>query len=42
MRVKREFSNKMELRYTPKLRFRMDFKNDKKIKTEKIIDDLNG
>ncbi len=31
LRIKKEFSKKIELRYTPKLRFRMDFKKEKNL-----------
>jgi len=36
LRIKKEFSRKIELRYTPKLRFRMDFKPEERIDSKEI------
>ncbi len=36
LKIKKDFSRKIQLRYTPKLRFRIDFK-----KEEKLTDELN-
>jgi len=37
-RIKRNFSSRIELRYTPKLKFKLDVEREKSFKLEKVID----
>ena len=37
-RIKRDFSSRIELRYTPKLKFKLDVEREKSFKLEKVID----
>ena len=39
-RIKRDFSSRIELRYTPKLKFKLDVEREKSFKLEKVIDKL--
>lgn len=39
-RIKRDFSSRIELRYTPKLKFKLDFERDKFFKLDNVIDKL--
>ena len=39
-RIKRDFSSKIELRYTPKLKFKLDVEREKFFKLDKAIDKL--
>ena len=39
-RIKKDFSSRIELRYTPKLKFKLDFEREKYFKLEKAIDKL--
>ena len=39
-RIKRDFSSRIELRYTPKLKFKLDVEREKYFKLEKVIDKL--
>ena len=39
-RIKRDFSSRVELRYTPKLKFKLDVEKEKSFKLEKVIDKL--
>ena len=39
-RIKRDFSSKIELRYTPKLKFKLDVERDKFFKLDNVIDKL--
>ena len=39
-RIKRDFSLRIELRYTPKLKFKLDVEREKSFKLEKVIDKL--
>ena len=39
-RIKREFSSKIELRYTPKLKFRLDSEKQKQSNLNKALDNL--
>ena len=39
-RIKRDFSSSIELRYTPKLKFKLDVEREKSFKLEKVIDKL--
>ncbi len=41
IKVKKEFSEKIVLRYTPKLKFRFDYLRKKSFEIDKIIDDLS-
>ena len=41
IKVKKEFSEKVVLRYTPKLRFRFDFLRKQSFEIDKIIDGLS-
>ena len=37
-RIKRNFSSRIELKYTPKLKFKLDVEREKSFKLEKVID----
>jgi len=39
-RIKRDFSSRIELRYTPKLKFKLDVEREKFFKLDKAIDKL--
>ena len=39
-RIKKDFSSRIELRYTPKLKFKLDVEREKSFKLEKVIDKL--
>ena len=39
-RIKRDFSSRIELRYTPKLKFKLDVERDKFFKLDNVIDKL--
>jgi ribosome-binding factor A len=39
-RIKRDFSSRIELRYTPKLKFKLDVEREKFYKLDKAIDKL--
>ena len=39
-RIKRNFSSRIELRYTPKLKFKLDVEREKSFKLEKVLDKL--
>ena len=39
-RIKKDFSSRIELRYTPKLKFKLDVEREKYFKLEKVIDKL--
>lgn len=39
-RIKRDFSSRIELRYTPKLKFKLDVEREKSFRLEKVIDKL--
>ena len=39
-RIKRDFSSRIELRYTPKLKFKLDVEREKFFKLDKVIDKL--
>lgn len=40
-RIKKEFSSRIELRYTPKLKFKLDNLRDKTFDIDKALDSLN-
>ena len=42
IKVKKEFSEKIALRYTPKLKFRFDYLRKQSFKIDKLIDGLSG
>ena len=42
IKVKKEFSEKIVLRYTPKLKFRFDYLRKQSFKIDKLIDGLSG
>ena len=42
IKVKKEFSQKIILRYTPKLKFRFDYLRKQSFKIDKLIDGLSG
>ena len=39
-RIKKEFSSRIELRYTPKLKFRLDEERERLFKLNKVLNDL--
>lgn len=39
-RIKKDFSSRIELRYTPKLKFKLDVEREKSFRLEKVIDKL--
>ena len=39
-RIKKDFSSRIELRYTPKLKFKLDVERDKFFKLDNVIDKL--
>ena len=39
-RIKKEFSSRIELRYTPKLKFRLDEKTERLFELNKVLNDL--
>ena len=39
-RIKKEFSSRIELRYTPKLKFRLDEETEKLFELNKVLNDL--
>ena len=39
-RIKRDFSSRIELRYTPRLKFKLDDEKEKFFKLDKVIDKL--
>ena len=42
IKVKKEFSEKIALRYTPKLKFRFDFLRKQSLEIDKLIDGLSS
>ena len=42
IKIKKEFSEKIVLRYTPKLKFRFDYLRKQSFKIDKLIDGLSG
>ena len=41
VRIKRDFASRMQLRYTPKLKFRFDVTGEKSFELDRTIGDLN-
>ena len=41
IRIKKEFSKKIDLRYTPKLKFRFDYDGKKSFEIDKLINELS-